>query len=103
VEPGAEPVSVPSRPLAQRREALELIAARAQPQLNRGPNGLRRMNRRRTGATVALRLAGPTVVVGLLMERSDPLHCHLVSEVGVHWRLLVRRGTLTSVRRLPVT
>ena len=56
-------------------EALELLAAGAQPQLDRRPHGLGR-------ADVGL----PGLAIGIALEAGRPLEHYLMNQLGVHRR-----------------
>ena len=77
VDVGDDPVAVPRAALAQRRETLELVTARAQPQLDRGPHrlGLPAVGRGLPRTPVPSRLAVPV--------RDEPL-CEVIGELRKH-------------------
>ena len=58
-------------------EALELLAAGAQPQLDRRPHGLGRAD---------VGLPGLAVPIGIALEAGRPLEHHLMNQLGVHRR-----------------
>jgi hypothetical protein len=58
-------------------EALELLAAGAQPQLDRRPHGLGRAD---------VGLPDLAVPIGIALEAGRPLEHHLMNQLGVHLR-----------------
>src|SRR4029079_7857818 len=70
-----EPVAVVQRPLAQRRETLELLTTLAQAQLDRLPDGVRRGERS---------LARPAIPDGVAPEVGHPGGCDLTKQLGMH-------------------